>query len=55
MSLSTYAFLSVAQHPVCEKNESASLAGPDDQAKSYATKTSAFAFSLDGDKTTKTL
>jgi hypothetical protein len=38
-----------------EKNETASQAGSDDQAKRYARKTSAFAFLLDGDKAAKTL
>jgi len=38
-----------------EKNETASQAGSDDQAKRYARKNSAFAFLLDGDKAAKTL
>jgi hypothetical protein len=37
-----------------EKNETASQAGSDDQAKRFVRKTSTFAFSLDIDKATKT-
>jgi hypothetical protein len=36
------------------RNSWASQAGSGDQAKRYARKTSAYAFSLDGDKATKT-
>jgi hypothetical protein len=40
---------------LCEKSEAPSQAGLDNQAKRFVRKASAFAFSLDSDKATKTL